>query len=538
MTPGAFSYTITGAGLTAYGPIPGNTSCVAGVTCVTNSGNNSFTGVNCISQLNGTQVVGCGTNTTIQAAITNACAASPPQPVYVPAGTYTQNSAFTLCAGLDLEALTSNGPQALGSVIINTSLSSGALFPMASIYNLHIRNFRIHNTSGVDTTAIAFQLNCSQGTEIEGNYVDGKFLNGIVLNPVPATCSTISNQFFNNQFNPSASNAVGCLLDSLSSTDKVVNSNVWVNNVCDGVPAGLKTNSGAGDGNARINEEVFVDLQAFASAGTNVLLGASSVYDMVLIAPTIEGATTGLSTSGNNTGVCVACDISGNTTNISDPSNNFTFIGGRGAELGSQIFNVDKTGLMKVSGIGIGPGVTPVANTIKLTSGNCIQASGTNAECFTNTAPWTTFGPSTTAPSLTLKKGSGGGNYTNATTSYTVADSTNLCFTVTIPTGFKLAVSVSGAIGTATGAVADNVAITDNTACSTANSGILIETTSTTTAAGVLNPFSLNWVITGDGASHNVALQFKTSNGADAATLLNSSATLVPTMVFQLMPSN
>ena len=46
MTPGSFTYTITGAGLTAYGPIPANTSCSAGVTCVTSSGNNAFTGNN------------------------------------------------------------------------------------------------------------------------------------------------------------------------------------------------------------------------------------------------------------------------------------------------------------------------------------------------------------------------------------------------------------------------------------------------------------------------------------------------------------
>lgn len=140
---------------------------------------------------------------------------------------------------------------------------------------------------------------------------------------------------------------------------------------------------------------------------------------------------------------------------------------------------------------------------------------------------------------LTLKKGSGGGNYTNATTSYTVADSTNLCFTVTIPTGWKLGISASGALSTATAAVVAQAALTDNAACSTANAGILVETAPIQGAAiGVADVFALNWIITGDGASHNIAMQFKTSNAADTASLINSSATITPTMKFELMPSN
>lgn len=140
---------------------------------------------------------------------------------------------------------------------------------------------------------------------------------------------------------------------------------------------------------------------------------------------------------------------------------------------------------------------------------------------------------------LTLKKGSGAGNYTNATTSYTVADSSNLCFTVTIPTGWKLGISASGALSTATAAVVAQAALTDNAACSTANAGILVETAPIQGAAiAVADAFALNWVITGDGAAHNIALQFKTSNAADTASLINSSATVTPTMKFELMPSN
>lgn len=35
-TPGAYTYTVTGIGIQAYGPIPANLSCIAGLTCLTN----------------------------------------------------------------------------------------------------------------------------------------------------------------------------------------------------------------------------------------------------------------------------------------------------------------------------------------------------------------------------------------------------------------------------------------------------------------------------------------------------------------------
>lgn len=149
------------------------------------------------------------------------------------------------------------------------------------------------------------------------------------------------------------------------------------------------------------------------------------------------------------------------------------------------------------------------------------------------------FSNGTATMGLTLKKGSGAGNYTNATTSYTVADSTNLCFTVTIPTGWKLGISAQGALATATAAVVAQAALTDNAACSTANAGILVETAPIQGAGiSIADAFALDWVIAGDGNAHNIALQFKTSNASDTASLINSSATITPTMKFELMPSN
>jgi len=205
------------------------------------------------------------------------------------------------------------------------------------------------------------------------------------------------------------------------------------------------------------------------------------------------------------------------------------------------------------NGLSLGGG-TALATTNQSGTGNlcmttnCALASPTTtgtdngAETLVNktlTSPVVNGTPiGTGVATLTLKKGSGGGNYTSASTTYVVVDSTNLCYTVTIPTGWKLSVVARGNIGTSTAVVAASAAITDNGACATANSGVLVEGQTFGNAAGNTEPFSLGWIITGDGNSHNVALQFKTANGADSALILNSSSTLLPTMTFTLVPSN
>ena len=141
-------------------------------------------------------------------------------------------------------------------------------------------------------------------------------------------------------------------------------------------------------------------------------------------------------------------------------------------------------------------------------------------------------------PTITLKKGSGAGNYSTASTTYAVVDSTNLCYTVTIPTGWKLAIAASGLGLTSTAVVQVTVALTDNAACSTANAGILVEQPLLAPSTGNGTTFSINYVVNGDGAAHNIALQFKTANGADSALVVNNSSTILPTMFFNLTPSN
>jgi len=141
-------------------------------------------------------------------------------------------------------------------------------------------------------------------------------------------------------------------------------------------------------------------------------------------------------------------------------------------------------------------------------------------------------------PTFTLKKGSGAGNYTSASTTYVVMDAANLCYTVTIPTGWKLQAIASFTIGSLTAAINVLAAITDNAACSTANAGILQETSITPPATGAGVSGTLGYIITGDGAAHNIALQFRTTNAADSVFISNGTATLTPTIVLTLSPSN
>jgi len=141
-------------------------------------------------------------------------------------------------------------------------------------------------------------------------------------------------------------------------------------------------------------------------------------------------------------------------------------------------------------------------------------------------------------PTLTLKQGTGAGNYTTASTTYVVVDSTNLCYTVTIPAGWKLAVTAAIDVFVNTGAVNINFSLTDNGSCSTVNAGILQQSGQTPATVGSGNPMVLAWVINGDGASHNIALQYRTSNASDAVGIVNGASGFVPSMVFILSPSN
>lgn len=177
---------------------------------------------------------------------------------------------------------------------------------------------------------------------------------------------------------------------------------------------------------------------------------------------------------------------------------------------------------------------SPTINTPTITGGTI---SGATLSTSTLTSPVVNGTPTGTGiPTVTLKKGTGAGNYTTTSTTFAAVDGTNLTYTVTIPTGWKLMVQANGTSTTQTAAVNDTIGLNDG-ACGGATVNLQASTI-IPSGPNAMEAWALGWVITGDGASHTVNLCYLTSNAADAATIANSSASLTPTMTFLLTPSN
>lgn len=134
-------------------------------------------------------------------------------------------------------------------------------------------------------------------------------------------------------------------------------------------------------------------------------------------------------------------------------------------------------------------------------------------------------------PTVTFKKGTGAGNYSSPSVTDVAVDGTNLAATITIPTGWKLAILACGGITSLTAIVTTFVGIAD---------GGTVVYTLPVSASGVGNfaPFALAWEINGDGLAHTIDLRYHTSNAADSVSINNASATQLPTMIFILTPSN
>ncbi len=134
----------------------------------------------------------------------------------------------------------------------------------------------------------------------------------------------------------------------------------------------------------------------------------------------------------------------------------------------------------------------------------------------------------TIIPTLTQKRGSGGGNYTTTSATYVDVDATNLKLTVTIPTGSKLTVFADVVASNGTTATL-GLAIFD---------GAVVDETLMDFAKPVntRSQMFVQTVINGDGNSHTVKLQWKVSAGT--GILENASATLAPRMAFIMAPSD
>ncbi len=132
------------------------------------------------------------------------------------------------------------------------------------------------------------------------------------------------------------------------------------------------------------------------------------------------------------------------------------------------------------------------------------------------------------APTVTLRRGSGLGNYSSPGGTYIDVDGTNLAYTVTVPVGYMLTIVCAFTMNPGAASVTTDFALTDVTT-------LLVEGQVNTGSGGGTQGHSLSYVFTGDGAQHTFKLRWK-SNGAPA--ILNSSATLSPVMAFTLQRAN
>jgi hypothetical protein len=139
-----------------------------------------------------------------------------------------------------------------------------------------------------------------------------------------------------------------------------------------------------------------------------------------------------------------------------------------------------------------------------------------------------------TFPTIVEKASSNTGtNYSTTSTSLVAVDATNLLYTVTIPVGSKLTVSVSGS--------AQNSTATDGVLVSLAGASCAspLQIVAMSTAAAFQSmPFSISKVITGDGSSHTIELCFAAQTGGTAAIFNNSISGVGVIMDFRLEAAN
>ena len=326
------------------------------------------------SNLSSVRVVDGVTFTTIQAAINDLPASG--GTVFLPAGTYIQNSSLILKSNLTIIGA------GVGATAIGTNLTSGDLFPITQLTNVRLSDFNIENTGTGGGTAI--HLNYGQYTVVERFVIHGPFFSGIVLNPGASVGSTSFNQFRDGLIYGLATNGIAILLDSQSSTDKVVNHNVFVNITAAGGNggAGLQTAGGA------VNENTVVGSDFTATNGTGVLItgvaGSGSVRNLSFLGTTIDSSATGLSIASGNDGVrCIGCQISSNATNVVNASGN-SYINAN-VDGSPQLYGLSSEGGLSAFGFGMG-GAKPYQNTINGPSGWVLQAAGITVGAIYNSA--------------------------------------------------------------------------------------------------------------------------------------------------------
>src|SRR5665213_412703 len=126
-----------------------------------------------------------------------------------------------------------------------------------------------------------------------------------------------------------------------------------------------------------------------------------------------------------------------------------------------------------------------------------------------------------------LKHGTGSGNYSSASSTFVDVDTTNLKYSVLVPTGSNLVVTAWGTLQATAGPSTFFIAISD--------SGTPLNQQDQEVSSGGTPqqaPFSMSWVLAGDGFTHVISLQYKTGGGSSSnATVLNSGGTIPGMMI-------
>lgn len=122
--------------------------------------------------------------------------------------------------------------------------------------------------------------------------------------------------------------------------------------------------------------------------------------------------------------------------------------------------------------------------------------------------------------------------YSTTSTTFVPVDSTNLSYTVTIPTGYNLLINATGN-ATSTGSSTVVIGLFDG-------STSLVSTD--LDSDGPFQPWALTWIIAGNGESHTIKLEYKTATSAYEAVIpyftTQAEGMVAPVMTFLMAPTS
>lgn len=370
---------------------------------ISNPANNGMQSINGPLNLNGYKFIDSNINgffyvdgtifTTVQAAITAACAAGGGT-VLIPPGTYPQNSPFTLCSNLNLmgagrcQVDAGNCP-----TTITTNMVSGDLFPITNLTDMHLADFGVKSTALTAANDI-IRLNYGQRVVVERLYLYGGgsgFTNGIELDTSSAsTGSTIRNVFRDILITGLAPGGIGCLLNSNDATAKVINSNLFLVVACQGGLGGVGLKVMNTNALQNINENLFYG-DEFATGGngaggTGILFTPTATRGMVFLDANVESNSTGLSKGIQNTITLIGGNFSSNGTNVTDAQPAFSQFIGTNVGGTVQSYAVTPIGGQYIDGLGIG-GAAPMTNTINGGNPWSLAVAGATQATVNNSTP-------------------------------------------------------------------------------------------------------------------------------------------------------